>query len=134
MLRCRQIRPALGRVFGLIAFAFCAIPATAQVLPLMMDRSWPGLSKDDLDRMHTAELRLFDGRSVGTIERWRNPDTDNAGKVELVRKYDAKGLPCRGVSYTIRFGGDATAERRYRLNWCRQQSGDWKIVPKGPPA
>jgi surface antigen len=117
-----------------VALTLCAVPAIAQLTPLLTDRDWSGLTADDINRVHIAELRLFEGRSIGTIERWRNPDTGNAGEIELVRKYDAKGLPCRRVNYAIRFAEEATALKHYVLNWCRQPSGDWKIVPDGPPA
>jgi surface antigen len=111
-----------------------AVPAGAQLLPLLAERAWPGLRADDFERMHAAENRLFEGRSIGTVERWRNPDTSNAGKVELLRKYDVKGTPCRRVSYTIRFAQNVAAQHHYVLNWCRQESGDWKIVSDGPRA
>lgn len=136
MSRWKQIRPRWGHASGLTlvaGLALCAVPAAAQLVPLLQGRAWPGLSAEDVNRLHTAELRLFEDRSIGSIERWRNPDTGNAGKVELVRKYEAKGIPCRGVRYTLRFTEKATTPDNYVLNWCRQQSGDWKIVPSGPP-
>ena len=45
---------------------------------------WPGLSQDDVDRMQAAAARLYEGRSIGTVERWRNPDSKDAGEVKLV--------------------------------------------------
>jgi surface antigen len=110
-----------------------AVPAIAQFMP-PIQRSWPGLTADDLDRLHTAELRLFEGHSIGAIERWRSPDTGDSGSVELVRKYDANGLPCRRVNYSIRLTAEATALNHYVLDWCRQQSGEWKIIPDRPPS
>lgn len=137
MTRWNQIRPVAGGAFGLtiaVALTLCAMPASAQLTPLLPDRHWPGLTADDLNRVHDAELRLFEGRSIGTIERWRNPDTGDAGEIELMRKYDVKGSPCRRVSYRVRFAEEPTELQHFVLNWCRQPSGDWKIVPKGPPA
>jgi surface antigen len=137
MLQWKQFRPGRRRAsrWALVAaLALCAGPAAAQLMPMMRNPAWPGLSSDDIDRMHAAELRLFEGHSIGTIERWRNPDTGNAGEVELVREYEAKGLPCRSLSYIVRFAENARAQGHYALNWCRLPSGDWKIVTSEPPA
>ena len=114
--------------------ALCAVPAAAQLTPMLRNPAWPGLSGDDMARMHAAEVRLFEGHSIGNIERWRNPDTGNAGEVALVREYEAKGLPCRSLSYIIRFAENERAQGHYALNWCRLQSGEWKIVNTEPPA
>ena len=55
--------------------------------------AWPGLPQDDLERMEAAAARLYEGRSIGTIERWRSPDTKNAGEVKLLRSFDSHGMP-----------------------------------------
>ncbi len=137
MLILKRIRP--GRAPGLslaAGLALCAVlPAAAQVTPLPLmpvDRTWPGVTSDDLDRLHAAEARLYEGRSIGTIERWRNPDTGTAGEVKLERRYEAKGTPCRSLSYTVRFA-NVKAPNHYALNWCRVPSGDWKVVSEGLP-
>ena len=113
-----------------VGLALYANSAVAQFVPLTMDRQWPGLSGDDLDRMHAAEMRLYEGRSIGSVERWRNPDTGNAGEVSLSRENQLNGVPCRQLNYTIRFAKHSTAQDRYALSWCRQPSGEWKIVDK----
>jgi surface antigen len=101
--------------------------AVAQTL-INSDVAWPGLSHDDIDRMHAAASRLYEGRSIGTIERWRSPDSKNAGEVKLVRSFDAYQMPCRRLDYTIRFDSVRDRPSHYVVNWCKIPEGDWKIV------
>jgi surface antigen len=89
---------------------------------------WPGLSQDDLNRMQAAGERLYEGTSIGTVERWRNPDTQNAGEVKLTRSFQSQGMPCRTLDYTVRFVSAPTKPSRYVTNWCKIASGEWKIV------
>jgi surface antigen len=90
--------------------------------------AWPGLSQDDVDRMNAAAARLYEGRSIGTIERWRNPDSRDAGEVKLVRSFESHGMPCRTLDYTIRFEGRQNSAEHYVLNWCKVEDGSWKLV------
>jgi surface antigen len=89
---------------------------------------WPELSQDDLDRMQAAAARLYEGRSIGTVERWRNPDSRDAGEVKLVRSFESHGMPCRTIDYTIRFESRRNSTDHYVLNWCRVEEGAWKVV------
>src|SRR6516225_3525445 len=90
--------------------------------------TWPGLSQDDVDRMQAAAARLYEGRSIGTVERWRNPDSKDAGTVKLIRSFDSNGMPCRTIDYAIRFAGKIGGPDHYILNWCRVTDDTWKIV------
>ncbi len=78
--------------------------------------------------MHAAAARLYEGRSIGTVERWFNPDTKNAGEVKLIRSFTAYGMSCRELSYIVRFQTVRNNPSHYQVNWCQIQSGDWKIV------
>lgn len=100
--------------------------ATAQLPSGVL--TWPGLPQDDLDRMGAASARLYEGRSIGTVERWRNPDTQDAGEVKLIRDFDTHGMPCRTLDYTIRFNEHRDRPDHYVLTWCRISEGTWKIV------
>ncbi len=105
----------------------------AQTPVITGDVAWPGLTQDDLDRMHAAGARLYEGRSIGTVERWRSPDSKDAGEVKLIRSFDARGMPCRTLDYTIRFETARNSPNRYTINWCKIQGGEWKIVELRPP-
>src|SRR5215470_2887462 len=93
--------------------------------------TWPGLSQDDVDRMQAAAARLYEGRSIGTVERWRNPDSNDAGEVRLLQKFEAKGMPCSFIEYSVRLAGTGEM-RRYALSWCKVSEGEWKIVDVRP--
>ncbi len=94
----------------------------------MLAPAFPGVPPDDVDRIHAAAARLYEGRSSGTIERWQNPATKDAGKVQLIRIFDDKGMPCRTIRYTIHYKGNRDRLDRYVVNWCRVPEGAWKIV------
>lgn len=96
------------------------------------DVAWPGLSRDDVDRMHAAAARLYEGRSIGTIERWRNPDSKDAGQVKLIESFEAHHMPCRRLEYTIEFAVQKDRPSHYVMDWCKIPEGDWKIVELGP--
>jgi surface antigen len=89
---------------------------------------WPGLTADDLDRLNAASARLYEGRSIGTVERWRNPDTRNAGSVSLARSFQMHDMPCRQMEYRIRFSQKSEFPDHYTMTWCRTSAGEWKIA------
>ena len=108
------------------------LPAAAQVLlPPVQSRSWVGLTPQDIDLVHQAETRFFQDQAIGTVERWRNPQSGNAGEVTLARTYESKGAPCHSLSYTLRFAKPSSMPDKYTLDWCQQPDGAWKIVSLG---
>jgi surface antigen len=105
----------------------------AQAPVMTGDIAWPGLTQDDLDRMHAAGARLYEGRSIGTVERWRSPDSKDAGEVKLIRSFDARGMACKTLDYTIRYETARNRPNHYIINWCRVQGDEWKIVELPTP-
>lgn len=124
---------ALSVAVGLVVFFAATLASAQQALPMVGDPAWPGLAKDDIDRMSAAAARLYEGHSIGTVERWRNPDSKDAGEVKLVRSFESHGMPCRTLDYTIRFATARNSPDHYVLNWCKIPSGEWKIVELAPP-
>lgn len=109
------------------------LPAAAQgLLPPGMHLD--ALNADDLNRMHAAAARLYERRSIGTMERWRNPNSGNAGSVRLLRQFQAQGMPCWRMQYAIRFERTRNAVHPYLVNWCRTAGGEWKLLEAKPPA
>ncbi len=109
-------------------FSLASRMALTQPLPLpMIAPALPGVPPGDADRIHAA-ARLREGRSIGTVERWRNPDTKDAGEVELIRSFDHNGMSCRTIRYTIRYESHRDSLDRYVANWCHVPEGTWKIV------
>ncbi|HEY1926735.1 MAG TPA: hypothetical protein VGG92_04655 [Caulobacteraceae bacterium] len=88
----------------------------------------PTLTPDDVARMQAAVARLNEGRSIGTVERWRGQSSKNAGEVALTRRFVAKGMSCHTLRYVIRYNSRPNAPRHFVFNWCRQPGGEWKIV------
>ncbi|HUC19502.1 MAG TPA: hypothetical protein VMA37_17625 [Acetobacteraceae bacterium] len=127
-------RPRNRLFTALLASLIAGASATAAAQPVPVPSlAWPGLTESDIARMHAAAARLYEGQSIGTVERWRNPVTDNAGEVMLIRSFDTHGMPCRTIDYTVKF---ATAENRldhYTVNWCRVSDGSWKIIELPEP-
>jgi surface antigen len=112
-----------------MAMAATLISGLSQAEPIpRASVAWPGMTQDDIDRMQAAAARLYEGRSIGSVERWFSPDTKNAGEVKLVRSFTAKGMPCREVDYVIRFQTARDNLTHYVANWCKIPDGEWKIV------
>jgi len=114
------------------AFALL-IGSSSGAVALGLELGWPGLTDDDIVRMHAAAARLYEGRSIGTIERWRSPASKDAGEVKLIRSFDANGMPCRTIDYLIRFETARDMPDHYVVNWCRVPGGIWKIVELAQP-
>jgi hypothetical protein len=128
--RIRILSAAFGALIMLASTGASAQPIPVPTLPLV---AWPGLSQDDVDRMHAAAARLYEGRSIGTVERWRSPDSKIAGEVKLVRSFETHGMPCRTIDYTVRFQPGSDALNHYVANWCRVAGDAWKIVELARP-
>jgi surface antigen len=133
MRRLRISRLTCTCIIGASLLAVTVAHSTLAQTFLNQDVAWPGLTGGDLERMHAAAARLYEGQSIGTIERWRNPDSKNAGEIKLVRNFTARGMPCRTLAYTTRFSVDQTRLSHATINWCMVQQGEWKIVELIPP-
>lgn len=120
----------LGVAFGLmVALSAGIVAAQSALTPYIY---LPGLTQDDIDRLHAAADKLYEGQSVGTVERWRSPESQDSGELKLIRSFDANGIPCRTIDYTILIEGTA-APYDYVINWCRVPGGTWRIVQDVQP-
>jgi hypothetical protein len=129
IVRFPKLRPINAVVGLLLASVSTVAVAQPAMLPIL---AWPGLTQDDLQRMHAAAARLYEGRSIGTIERWRSPESKDAGEAKLIRSFEANGMSCRTVDYTIRFETMRGSPDHYVLNWCQVPGDTWKIVELAP--
>lgn len=134
---CLTLSARLGAVGA--ALAASALPACAQGFAAPLGALVPplgaknnALTADDMSRMHAAAERLYQGRSIGTVERWRNPDTGNAGSVRLLRRFEGRGMPCWRMQYVIRFERTQADSHPYAINWCRTAGGEWKMLDGAP--
>jgi surface antigen len=125
--RTRTLGATAGILLTLAPHVSTAQPVMSYAL------SWPGLTQDDIDRMNAAGARLYEGRSIGTVERWRSPDSKDAGEVKLIRSFNTHGMPCRTLDHTIRFETQRDSPSHYIINWCKIPDDGWKIVEVAPP-
>ncbi len=136
ILRNQSARAALFT--GLVGLLLLSAPvaASAENLPKILPEGVPALDDESLERLHAATARLYDGRSIGNVERWRNPDTGDAGSVKLLGKSTLKGMPCRRMAYMIQPKHASTSPehmQNYVMTWCKTASGDWKIAENARP-
>jgi hypothetical protein len=117
-----------------VALALCLTPwvrsstAAPPGLGGLGQLAWPGLTEDDFNRMHAAAAKLYESQSVGTVERWRSPESEDSGEVKLIRSFTANGMPCSELDYVIRFQARLISPDHYVVNWCKVGNGEWKIV------
>jgi len=117
---------SLSVAFGLIvALSAGMVAAQSSLVPYS---ALPPLTQDDIGRMNAAAAKLYEGRSVGTVEQWRSPESRNSGEVKLVRSFDASGMPCRTIDYTILIESAQATPYHYVINWCRIWGETWRIV------
>jgi hypothetical protein len=122
---CSPRRQAL-----IIAAALLCIipPSVAAPPPPLFSLTWPGLTGGDIERMGTASQQILQTASGDIVVQWQNPDSNHAGAVRLIRSFDAHGMPCRTLNYTIRYEELGDSPDHYVVNWCRLPEGEWKIV------
>jgi len=89
---------------------------------------WPGLTGDDLNLMHAAAAKLYEGGSVGAVEQWQNPNSNDAGEVKLLQRFESNGMPCRTVDYNIRLASDPGSPEHFIAAWCKTPAEGWKLV------
>jgi surface antigen len=128
---------ALGAIAAAALLTAAAVPgpARAQFNPLVQrPADSGGLNKDDIERLNRATERLYTGRSIGTVERWRNPDTGNSGSGKLLKSFKSRGMDCRQMRYRVKLRDSQREPAAYVTNWCRTESGEWKLLEPAPPA
>jgi surface antigen len=66
--------------------------------------------------------------TVGETREWKNPGTGNLGSVKVIKDFTRDGSACRRVET---FAQTKEVKNRARWNFCKQASGEWKIVTGG---
>jgi surface antigen len=113
-----------------VSFAATAMPASAQLL-LSPEAFTNNLTPGDLEQINAAAMRLST-KPAGSVEQWRNPQSGNAGSINLLRSFKAGGMPCLDLRYTIHFDR-SDEQHRYHLNWCKTAAGEWKMIEGETP-
>ena len=103
--------------------------AMAQVAPF----GWnPGTQVDSGDwrllSQSAAVLNRLPSPRPGETRSWSNPQTGHAGTVSVDRVFRQDGMPCHALRYAIIVAAGQTTQN-YAFNWCRTETGEWKILP-----
>jgi surface antigen len=103
------------------------LPAQAQYLGLGLETSVE-LTKQDLDIIrHTVNEQVHD-KPVGTTAKWSNPESQNSGKIALVRKFTRNGQQCETLDYRLITKRTPAGPEHYRLSSCLQPDGQWRLI------
>lgn len=97
-------------------------PALGQINPF--DDSL-NLNRADIDMIRQAAREDLDGKEVGSVVEWSNPETGNHGSVTLLRTFEYGGRDCREVQHLID-GSGGNFIQRYVNTICKQEDGSWR--------
>jgi len=115
------------RVITICAALVTWLPAQAQFLGPGIEANVE-LTKQDLDIIHHTVSVHVHGKPVGTTAKWSNPDSQNAGKITLVRKFTRNGQQCETLDYRLTTKRRPVGPQHYRLSSCLQPDGQWRLI------
>jgi hypothetical protein len=61
-----------------------------------------------------------------TSPKWSNPESQNSGKIALVRKFTRNGQQCETLDYRTK--RRPVGPQHYRLSSCLQPDGQWRLI------
>jgi surface antigen len=103
------------------------LPAQAQFLGPGLESNVE-LTKQDLEIIRHTVNEEVHGRPVGTTAKWSNPESQNSGKIALVRKFTRNGQQCETLDYRLTTKRRAVGPQHYRLSSCLQSDGQWRLI------
>lgn len=86
------------------------------------------LTKQDLDIIRHTVNEQVHGKPVGTTAKWSNPESQNSGKIALVRKFTRNGQQCETLDYRLITKRRPVGPQHYRLSSCLQPDGQWRLI------
>ena len=122
-----RIIVSLGLAAALALGAASIGPGLAQTNPFGDQLS--DLSPEDLEKLGRAALALYEDPDtpIGTVDRWENTVSGNAGAVKLLGKFEFQGMPCRTLQHRIDLATKPDPQF-YVINRCKTADGAWKIL------
>jgi len=103
------------------------LPAQAQFLGLGLETSVE-LTKQDLNIIRNTVNEQVHGKPVGITAKWSNPESQNSGKIALVRKFTRNGQQCETLDYRLITKRRPAGPEHYRLSSCLQPDGQWRLI------
>jgi surface antigen len=83
------------------------------------------MSQEDRQMYKRTLDEALDSGAVGQTKEWRNPETGNSGSVKVIKDFSRQESTCRRVET---FAQTKSLKNRARWNFCKQPSGEWKVV------
>ena len=115
------------RVIVVCAALVTWLPAQAQFLGPTLEINVE-LTKQDLDIIHHTVNNQVRGKAIGTTATWSNPESQNSGKIALVRKFTRNGQQCETLDYRLINKRRSVGPQHYRLSSCLQPDGRWWLI------
>ena len=115
------------RVIVVCAGLVTWLPAQAQFLGFGLETNVE-LTKQDLDVIRHTVNEQVHGKPVGTTAKWSNPESQNSGKIALVRKFTRNGQQCETLDYRLITKRTPAGPEHYRLSSCLQPDGQWRLI------
>jgi surface antigen len=115
------------RVIVVCAALVAWLPAQAQFLGPGIEFN-AALTKQDLDIIHHTVNERVHRKPVGTIAKWSNPESQNSGKIALVRKFTRNGQQCETLDYRLITKRSPAGPQHFRLGSCLQPDGQWRLI------
>jgi len=114
------------RVIVVFAAFIPWLPAQAQFLGFGLETNIE-LTKQDLDIIRHTVNEQVRGKPVGTTAKWSNPESQNSGKIALVR-FTRNGQQCETLDYRLITKRTPAGPEHYRLSSCLQPDGQWRLI------
>jgi surface antigen len=115
------------RVIVVCTVLVTSLPAQAQFLRFGLETNVE-LKKQDLDIIRQTVNEQVHGRPVGSTAEWSNPESQNSGKIALVRKFTRNGQQCDTLDYRLITKRTPAGPEHYKLSSCLQPDGQWRLI------
>ena len=83
------------------------------------------MTQEDRDLYKRTLDEALNNVTVGETKEWKNPETGNFGSVKVIKDFSRHESACRRVET---FAQTKQHKNRARWNFCKQSSGEWKVV------
>lgn len=118
----RQLNIALLSA-SLGAFALLTFVSVAEARWKDLNDYFPGLTEKDMEIAGNEARVILKGKPVGTIVSWENPESGNAGTVQLISEFKWEGHNCRKVLHKLDLA--KKANQNWEVSVCNID-GEWK--------
>ena len=115
------------RVIVVCATLVTWLPAQVQFLGPSLEINVE-LTKQDLHIIHNTVNDQVRGKAIGTTAKWSNPESQNSGKVALVRKFTRNGQQCETLDYRLITTRRPVGPQHIRLSSCLQPDEQWWLI------